>query len=226
MRNAFKSLLLAFTTLIAGTVAYAQVTTSSLSGIITDEKGETVIGAAVVATHTPSGTVYGGITNTDGRYYINGMRAGGPYSIEISNLGYQSVIFKDVTLQLGENFVLDAWMAEATEQLTEAVVVADDSRFRRERNGALAPWLNRLNARVAHDWYFQIAGKKQTIEVGLDFKNIGNLFNSNWGVYKQMSSNTILQYKDGAYTFIKPEWKPYNNLASTWQVLLSARWAF
>lgn len=136
MRNAFKSLLLAFTTLIAGTVAYAQVTTSSLSGIITDEKGETVIGAAVVATHTPSGTVYGGITNTDGRYYINGMRAGGPYSIEISNLGYQSVIFKDVTLQLGENFVLDAWMAEATEQLTEAVVVADDSRFRRERNGA------------------------------------------------------------------------------------------
>ena len=43
MRNAFKSLLLAFTTLIAGTVAYAQVTTSSLSGIITDEKGETVI---------------------------------------------------------------------------------------------------------------------------------------------------------------------------------------
>ena len=136
MRNAFKSLLLAFTTLIAGTVAYAQVTTSSLSGIITDEKGETVIGAAVVATHTPSGTVYGGITNTDGRYYINGMRAGGPYNIEISNLGYQSVIFKDVTLQLGENFVLDAYLNEATEQLMEAVVVADEGRFRRERNGA------------------------------------------------------------------------------------------
>lgn len=135
MRNAFKSLLLAFTTLIAGTVAYAQVTTASLSGVITDEKGETVIGAAVVATHTPSGTIYGAVTNTDGRYFINGMRAGGPYTIEISNLGYQSVIFKDVTLQLGESFTLDAWMAEATEQLSEAVVVADDSRFRRERNG-------------------------------------------------------------------------------------------
>ena len=135
MKKFFKVVLLTVTTMIVSTVAYAQVTTSSLSGKITDEKGETVIGAAVIATHTPSGTVYGGITNTDGRYYISGMRAGGPYSIEVSNLGYQSVIFNDVTLQLGENFVLDAWLNESSEQLSEAVVVADDSRFRRERNG-------------------------------------------------------------------------------------------
>ena len=136
MRNAFKSILLAFTTLIAGTVAYAQVTTSSLGGQITDQNGQTVIGAAVIATHTPSGTVYGAITNNDGRYYLSGLRAGGPYTIEVSNLGYQSVIFNDVTLQLGEQTVLDAWLAEASEQLMEAVLVADDSRFRRERNGA------------------------------------------------------------------------------------------
>ena len=136
MKNLFKTLLLAVTTLIASGVAFAQVTTSSLGGKITDEKGETVIGAAVIATHTPSGTTYGAVTNVDGRYYITGMRAGGPYTIEISNLGYQTVIFNDVTMQLGEQTTLDAWMAEASEQLSEAVVVADESRFRRERNGA------------------------------------------------------------------------------------------
>ena len=136
MKNLFKTLLLAVTTLIASGVAFAQVTTSSLGGKITDEKGETVIGAAVIATHTPSGTTYGAVTNVDGRYYITGMRAGGPYTIEISNLGYQTVIFNDVTMQLGEQTTLDAWMAEASEQLAEAVVVADESRFRRERNGA------------------------------------------------------------------------------------------
>ncbi len=136
MKKLFKTLLLAVTTLIASSVAFAQVTTSSLGGKITDESGETVIGAAIIATHVPSGTTYGAVTNLEGRYYINGMRAGGPYTIEISNLGYQSVVFNDVTLQLGEQTVLDAWMAEATEQLSEAVVVADDSRFRRERNGA------------------------------------------------------------------------------------------
>jgi len=136
MKKFFKTFLLAVTTLIVSNVAYAQVTTASLGGKITDDKGETVIGAAIIATHVPSGTTYGAVTNTEGRYLINGMRAGGPYSIEISNLGYQGVIFNDVTLQLGEQTVLDAWMAEATEQLSEAVVIADESRFRRERNGA------------------------------------------------------------------------------------------
>ena len=136
MKNAFKSLLLVVTMMIAGTVAFAQVTTASLGGRIVDGKGETIIGAAVIATHVPSGTTYGAVTNTDGRYIINGMRAGGPYTIEVSNLGYQSVKFTDVTLQLGEAFSLDAWLEEQTESLSESVVVADASRFRRERNGA------------------------------------------------------------------------------------------
>ena len=51
MKNAFKSLLLVVTMLMAGTVAFAQVTTASLGGRIVDTKGETIIGAAVVATH-------------------------------------------------------------------------------------------------------------------------------------------------------------------------------
>ncbi|MBP3203183.1 MAG: carboxypeptidase regulatory-like domain-containing protein [Bacteroidales bacterium] len=124
MKKFFKVVLLTVTTMIVSTVAYAQVTSSSIAGKITDDKGETVIGAAVIATHTPSGTVYGAVTNADGRYTIQGMRAGGPYTVEVSNLGYQSVIFNDIALQLGETYALNAWLAEASEQLSEAVVVA------------------------------------------------------------------------------------------------------
>ena len=86
MKKAFKSLLLAFTTMIVSTVAFAQVTTSSISGRVVDQSGEPVIGAAVLATHEPSGTVYGAITNADGRYTIQGMRTGGPYSVNFTCL--------------------------------------------------------------------------------------------------------------------------------------------
>ena len=46
----------------------AQVTTSAISGKVTDEQSETVIEATIIAVHEPSGTQYGAITNVDGRY--------------------------------------------------------------------------------------------------------------------------------------------------------------
>ena len=95
-----------------------------------------------------------------------------------------------------------------------------------ERNGVVAPWLNRINVRVAQDFHFNIAEREQTLEIGLDIKNVGNLINKAWGNYKQLSSNNILTYDKGVYTFSAPTWTPFNDLASTWQMLLSARWSF
>ncbi len=137
MKKFFKTILLAVTTLIASGVAFAQVTTATLGGKITDEKGETVIGAAVLATHLPSGTTYGAVTNNDGRYTIQGMRSGGPYVVEVSCLGYQTVKFTDIKLALGENYVLDGYLNEDAQALMEAVVVATPaSRFAATKTGA------------------------------------------------------------------------------------------
>ena len=137
MKNAFRSFLLVVTMLMAGTVAYSQVTTASLGGRIVDTKGETIIGAAVVATHTPSGTTYGAVTNGEGLYTIQGMRTGGPYTVEVSCLGYQTVQFTDITLALGENYVLDGYLNDDVESLSESVVVASRaSRFSAVKTGA------------------------------------------------------------------------------------------
>ena len=86
-----------------------QVTTSGISGKVTAE-GELLIGATVQAVHEPSGTTYGTVTNADGRYSLQGMRTGGPYTVEVSYVGFQKAVYKSITLQLGETdkfFILD-----------------------------------------------------------------------------------------------------------------------
>mgnify|MGYP002622869141 CR=1 FL=1 len=139
MKKAFKSLLLAFTTLIAGTVAYAQVTTSALSGRVVDQNGDPVVGAAVLAQHEPSGTIYGAVTNAEGRYAIQGMRTGGPYKVDFSCLGYTDASYTGVVLQLAETYSLNAKITESTEMLEGTVVVANAlSKFAaQERTGAV-----------------------------------------------------------------------------------------
>jgi len=122
--------------LIVGTLSsYAQVTTSSLSGRITDGK-DALIGATVKATHEPSGTAYTAITNNEGRYAIQGMRTGGPYKVEILYLGFANYAKSDIYLQLGETFVFDAQLSESETQLGEVVVTGSASKFTTEKTGA------------------------------------------------------------------------------------------
>lgn len=109
-----------------------------MSGKVVDQSNEAIIGATIQAIHEPSGTHYGAITNVDGRYSIQGMRAGGPYKVEVSYVGYQSVVYKSINLQLGENYVLDANLKESTELLDEVVITASkSSNMKSDRAGAV-----------------------------------------------------------------------------------------
>ena len=132
---------------IVAMTAKAQVTTASLSGKVTDPTKEAIIGATVQAIHEPSGTRYGAITNIDGRYTIQGMRAGGPYSVEVSYIGYQTMMFKDVTLQLGEVYNLNVQMQESSELLDEVIVTAQKTKFASEKTGATT---NISNTQIAN----------------------------------------------------------------------------
>jgi len=128
-------------------VSYAQVTTSSMSGVVSDGK-ETLVGATVIATHEPSGTNYGAVTNTEGRFNLQGMRTGGPYRVEISYLGYATFIESNIYLQLGDNYSMTIRMSESDELLSEVVVMATGSRFAGDRNGSMTNYNNRQIAMI------------------------------------------------------------------------------
>jgi len=99
----------------------AQVTTSSVNGRVV-AGGEEVVGATIVAVHKPSGTRYTAVTNAKGRYAIQGMRVGGPYTITISYVGYKNEEVSNVSLALGEPTILDADLTEDARVLGEVTI--------------------------------------------------------------------------------------------------------
>ncbi len=124
--------------LFVGVLAYGQVTTSNIKGLILDENSQPLLGANVIAVHTPTGTKYGAATNFDGRYNLLNLRVGGPYTITVSYIGYKEQTFNDVFLTLGKTQNIDAQMVADSQQL-EAVVVTGTGgtgTFGSDRTGA------------------------------------------------------------------------------------------
>ena len=117
--------------------AMAQITTSSMAGKVTIEgTSETVIGATVQAVHEPSGTRYAAVTNSSGRFSIQGMRTGGPYVVTVSYIGYQTKTYRGITLQLGETYNLDVKISENANELSEVIISGKATKFTAEKTGA------------------------------------------------------------------------------------------
>lgn len=109
-------------------VAFSQgVTTSAIGGKITDNTGQPLPGASVVAVHVSSGTTYGAATDFDGFYRISGMRSGGPYTITISYIGFEDYKGENIFLQLGDSKRISIGLGESVNALEEVVITAQAS---------------------------------------------------------------------------------------------------
>ncbi|MDP4712305.1 MAG: carboxypeptidase regulatory-like domain-containing protein [Saprospiraceae bacterium] len=113
------------------------VTTSSIVGRITDANGEALIGANILVTHLPSGTVYGNATDLDGYYRIPGMRVGGPYQVTITYTGFEEQTQDNIFLSLGTAATLNFSLTEQAIDLAGVVVTSDrNDVFSGNRTGA------------------------------------------------------------------------------------------
>ena len=138
MKKLLTYLLPILSAVLVSFAASAQVTTSSMSGKVTDASG-VLPGAAVVAVHQPTGSQFYSVTDSKGYYRLNNIMAGGPYVVTYSCMGYTTQSITDINVALSDNFVLDVQMDEESLQL-EAVTVSAESRtsnMRSDRAGAL-----------------------------------------------------------------------------------------
>ena len=105
--------------------SYAQVTTASIRGVVSDEQNVQLPGASVVAVHLPSGTSYGTVTQFNGSFNIPNMRIGGPYTITVSYVGFKTQKDEGIHLQIGQKLKLNYTLKEESAQLEEVVLKAE-----------------------------------------------------------------------------------------------------
>jgi hypothetical protein len=103
--------------------AFAQDTSSAITGRVTDDTGAPVSGASVEILHTPSGSRKVVTTDAQGRYNSKGLRVGGPYVITVQKDGMDSVKQDNVALKLGETGTVNIAF-QADEATLEEVVVS------------------------------------------------------------------------------------------------------
>lgn len=117
-----RSLLFLLVLFITPFISFAQETSATISGHITDDKGAFLSGATVSIKHEPTGATTSTQTNNKGLFYLTNLRAGGPYSITITYIGFKDISLSDVNLALGNNPNLDAKLQSSDKNLVEVVV--------------------------------------------------------------------------------------------------------
>ena len=133
----FKNLLFVALFFISAIVYGQGVTSSSMSGKITDVKSQPLPGAAVIAIHTSTGTRYGADVDFDGFFRISNMKVGGPYKVTISYLGYKNYEVNNIFLNLGQTKKISVSLNEDSSTLAEIVIVSNSSSlFNKNKTGS------------------------------------------------------------------------------------------
>ena len=123
--------------LMSSLMGFSQITTSTISGVVKDQKGLPIPGTTIHAKHEPTGTNYYSVTNKNGAFVIPAVRVGGPFTIHASFVGYKKGELSEVNTSLGLTENVEFVLLEEATELKEVVVTAGKyGIFSKEKTGA------------------------------------------------------------------------------------------
>lgn len=113
------------------------VTSASITGTVTQDGGQAVEGATVVATNTQTGLRMQVQTRAAGRFTFENLPPGGPYTVEAHAIGFQANSRTGVMLSLGQRFQANFTLTQQVVQVEELTInAAQDPLINRGRTGA------------------------------------------------------------------------------------------
>lgn len=123
--NLFTKLIASLLLLCCVTTLHAQGTQAIITGLVVDQKGETVIGATIQVKNESTGFFTGAITNEKGEYTIKQLPLGSPYTVTASYIGYGEQKKSGYALNQGDMLRVDFKMAEESVAIEAVEVVAN-----------------------------------------------------------------------------------------------------
>jgi len=104
-----------------------------------------------------------------------------------------------------------------------------------ERGGAKMPWHHQLDFRYMRDMSVNWGKTKHTLQLGVDIENLPNFLCKDWGLYKQITGNTLLTYdaqnNQYQYNLVNGSRhlstsQNYLSAASTYRIMFTIRYLF
>src|SRR5688572_8698616 len=115
-------LFMAIISVIAVTITKAQVTTSSITGVVLSEKNEPLAGATITATHVPTGSKYTTTSQSSGQFSFPNIAPGGPYTLIATYVGLNQYQKTDIMAPLGDKYDISIQLTSSAKELETVVV--------------------------------------------------------------------------------------------------------
>ena len=132
-----RSRVLLLTLLLLGRLsAFGQATDATVSGLVKDASGAALPGVTVLIRNESTGFKTGTQTKVDGRFIIQQLPLGGPYTFTFSFIGFATQTRTGYQLNQGDLITVNATLSENEQQVQEVVVTGTSLKNRVDRLGA------------------------------------------------------------------------------------------